>query len=219
MTDALFLYGGWPGHAPDDVAEWAVEQMRDLGMTVTATQDPFRLERDLTGHDLIVIGWTQALTTEDLTDRQEQSLLHAVSLGTGVAGWHGMTASFRASLAYSLVTGSSFLEHPGGEASQVDYPVTFLDREHPATTGIEDFRVATEQYYLQVDPNVHVLAQTVFTGEHLPWLDGVVMPVAYAHTWGRGRVFYQTIGHRLSDLQAPPVTQLVRQGLTWAART
>lgn len=219
MTDVLYLYGGWPGHCPEAVAEWALAQMEDLDMRVTATQDPFRLEQDLTRYDLIVIGWTQALTTEDLTDKQELSLLRAVSLGTGVAGWHGMAASFRSSLAFSLVTGSSFLEHPGGEASHVRFPVTIVDRDHPATRGIEDFTVATEQYYLHVDPTVQVLAETVFSGEHLPWLDGAVMPVAYAHAWGDGRVFYETVGHELADLQAPAVTQLVRQGLTWAART
>ncbi len=219
MTDVLFLYGGWPGHEPDAVAEWAIEQMRDLGMRVDATKDTFTLEQDLTGYDLLVIGWTQALTTEDLTDKQERSLLHAVSHGTGVAGWHGMTASFRSSLAFSLVSGASFLEHPGGEASEVEYPVHFVDRDHAVTQGIEDFTVATEQYYMHVDPSVHVLADTVFTGEYLPWLAGTRMPVAYAHSWGEGRVFYETVGHRLADLQAPQVTQLVRQGLTWAART
>jgi type 1 glutamine amidotransferase len=219
MTDVLFLYGGWPGHEPDAVAEWAVEHMRDLGMSVRATQDTFQLEQDLTRFDLLVIGWTQALTTEDLTDKQEQSLLHAVSQGTGVAGWHGMAASFRSSLAFSLVSGASFLEHPGGEASQVEYPVRFVDREHPATRGIDDFTVATEQYYMHVDPTVHALAETTFSGEHLPWLEGSVMPVAYAHSWGRGRIFYETVGHSLADLQIPQVTQLLRQGLSWAARS
>jgi type 1 glutamine amidotransferase len=219
MTNVLYLYGGWPGHEPEAVAEWALAEMDSLNMTVQPTRDPFVLERDLTGYDLIVIGWTQALTTEDLTDKQEQSLLHAVSQGTGVAGWHGMAASFRSSLAFSLVAGASFLEHPGGEAIKVKYPVSIVDPDHEITAGISDFVVATEQYYMHVDPTAHVVAETVFSGEHLPWLDGATMPVAFTHAWGAGRIFYEAVGHSLADLQAPEVTKLVRQGLRWAARS
>jgi type 1 glutamine amidotransferase len=71
---------------------------------------------------------------------------------------------------------------------------------------------------MHVDPTAHVVAETVFSGEHLPWLDGVTMPVAFAHSWGRGRVFYEAVGHSLTDLQTPEVTQLVRQGMRWATR-
>jgi uncharacterized protein len=219
MPNVLFIYGGWPGHRPYEVADWAVSLMEsDLGFTVDATTDPFRLEEDLASYDGIVIGWTQALTTEDLTDRQESSLLHAVANGTGVAGWHGMAASFRASLPFHFVTGSSFIEHPGGEGVPVPYPVTIIDRDHPVTAGLDDFKAASEQYYLHIDPTAHVLAETVFTGEHLPWLDGVTMPVAYVKTFGRGRVFYETVGHTPEDLRAPEVTRLVRQGIAWAVR-
>jgi len=219
VTNVLFLYGGWPGHRPYEVAEWATALMTDeLGFDVHATTHPFLLEGDLTGYDLIVFGWTQALTTEDMTDKQERSLLNAVSTGTGVAGWHGMTASFRASLPYHFVTGAAFIEHPGGEGVPVPYPVNIVDPDHEVTAGLKDFTAASEQYYMHVDPTVHVLAETVFSDEHLPWLDGVRMPVAYVKTFGAGRVFYETIGHTPEDLADPDVTRLVAQGMSWAAR-
>ena len=218
MKRALFLYGGWPGHQPYKVAAWARGLLTSLDFEVDEVQDTFRLEDDLTCYDLIVLGWTQALTTEDLSDAQERSLLTAVSKGVGVAGWHGMTASFRASLQYSLLIGGSFLEHPGGEGTPVPYPVFITDPGHPVTEGVTDFAAASEQYYMHVDPNNHVLAETVFTGEHIGWLDGARMPVAWARTWGAGRVFYNAIGHTPEDLQAPEVTRLVRQGMRWAAR-
>jgi type 1 glutamine amidotransferase len=218
MTRVLYLYGGWPGHFPYDVADWANGLMAELGFDVEETQDPHVLERDLTGYDLIVIGWTQAMTTEDLTDRAEQRLLDAVRAGTGLAGWHGMAASFRASLPYHFVTGAAFIEHPGGEGVEVPYRVEIADRGHEVTQGVSDFDVASEQYYMHVDPAVHVLAKTTFTGEHLPWLEGVVMPAAYVKRWGEGRVFYSAVGHLPKDLQIPEHERLVRQGLAWAAR-
>src|ERR1700739_3772806 len=56
VTKALYLYGGWPGHRPYDVAPWALDLMDGLGFEVEETQDPAVFERDLTPYDLIVIG-------------------------------------------------------------------------------------------------------------------------------------------------------------------
>lgn len=215
---ALYLYGGWPGHRPYDVADWAIAEMRSLDFTVDTINDPYRLEADLTGYDLIVIGWTQAHPTENLTTRQEDSLLHAVQHGTGVAGWHGMAASFRASLRYNHLVGGNCVSHPGGEGVEVPYTVTITDPDHPVTAGVADFDVASEQYYMHVDPTNHVLAETVFSGEHLPWIEGYRMPVAWTKTWGEGRVFYCSVGHYPKDLQTPDATRLVRQGMAWACR-
>jgi uncharacterized protein len=192
--------------------------MAELGFEVDEINDPYRLDADLTGYDLIVVGWTQALTTEDLPERAEQRLLEAVRQGTGFAGWHGMTAAFRASLPYNFLCGAAFVEHPGGEGVEVPYEVRIVDHDHEVTRGVEDFTVASEQYYMLMDPAVHVLATTTFSGEHLPWLDGVEMPAAYVKNWGEGRVFYVSVGHLPENLEAPQMTRLVRQGLAWAAR-
>jgi uncharacterized protein len=216
MTRVLYLYGGWPGHRPHEVAEWARGVMGDLGFEVDAIQDPHLFDQDLRPYDLLVIGWTQAMTTEDLTEAAERRLHEAVLAGTGLAGWHGMAASFRSSLQFSLLAGASFLEHPGGEG--VAYTIEIVDREHPVTEGVDDIEIVSEQYYMHVDPSAHVLATTRFSGEHFPWVEGVVMPAAYVRQWGDGRVFYASPGHDPSDLQIPGAERLIRQGLAWAAR-
>jgi uncharacterized protein len=215
---ALYLYGGWPGHYPYEVAKWANGLLGELGFDVDETQDPSRFEDDLTTYDLIVIGWTQYTTTEDLSDRAEARLREAVRSGTGLAGWHGMAASFRSSLQFSLLTGASYIDHPGGEGVPVPYTIEIVERDHPVTDGVSDFAIASEQYYMHLDPGVQVLARSTFTGEHWPWLDGVSMPAAYVRTWGEGRVFYASPGHLPEELQIPDAERLVRQGLAWAAR-
>jgi type 1 glutamine amidotransferase len=192
--------------------------MSDLDFDVEDITDPHLLDQDLRPYDLIVIGWTQALTTEDLTDAAERRLHEAVLAGTGLAGWHGMAAAFRSSLQFSLLSGASFLDHPGGEGVPVPYTINVVDHEHPVTQGIGDIEIASEQYYMQVDPSAHVLATTTFSGEPWPWLDGVVMPAVYVRTWGEGRVFYASPGHDPSELRIPGVERLIGQGLSWAAR-
>ncbi|RZK94892.1 MAG: ThuA domain-containing protein [Rhodococcus sp. (in: high G+C Gram-positive bacteria)] len=218
MTKVLYLYGGWPGHHPYDIAAWARDLFSELGYQVEESQDIFTLDRDLTGYDLIVLGWNNALTTEDLSDSQEKNLLDAVAAGTGIAAWHGAAAAFRASLKYHFLLGGDFVEHPAGEAYPQPYKVSITDREHEVTAGVEDFAVASEQYYMHVDPNNTVLAETEFSGEHLPWLEGLRSPVAWVRQWGAGRVFYHSIGHTPADLSEPNVRRLTKQGLRYAAR-
>jgi uncharacterized protein len=218
MTRVLYLYGGWPGHKPYEVAGWARPLFKELGFEVEETNDIFALDADLTGYDLIALNWNNALLSEGLTLAQETSLLTAVEQGTGVAAWHGAAAAFRTSLKYHWLIGGSFLEHPAGEGVKYPYSVSIVDRDHQITQGVEDFTVASEQYYMSVDPNNHVLAETTFTGDQLPWLEGKKMPQAWTRTWGAGRVFYSAVGHDLDDLENPAVTRLVAQGFAWAAR-
>lgn len=219
MSRILYLYGGWPGHTPYDIGSWTRTLLDEIGLTdVVETNDIFRLDADLSDYDLIILGWNNALTTEDLTDAQERSLLGAVRGGTGIAAWHGAAAAFRSSLQYHFMLGGDFLEHPGGEGYPQPYKVTITDPDHEVTRQVSGFDVASEQYYMQVDPNVHVLAETTFSDEHLPWLAGHRSPVAWVRTWGQGRVFYHSIGHFRSDLEDPNVRLLTKQGITWAVR-
>jgi hypothetical protein len=220
MTNVLYLYGGWPGHSPYGIADWTRQLVvGELGFEMEESQDIFTLDRDLTSYDLIILGWNNALTTEDLTDSQEDHLLEAVEGGTGIAAWHGAAASFRSSLKYHLVLGGDFLAHPAGEGYPHPYDVRIVDRDHEVTRGVNDFPVASEQYYMSVDPNNVVLAETTFDGEHYPWFDGLRSPVAWVREWGGGRVFYHSIGHATQDLAGDDVRRLTKQGIAWAART
>ena len=219
MPRVLYLYGGWPGHSPYAVADWAKGIFQELGFDrIEESNDIFTLDRDLTGYDLIVIGWNNAVTTETLTTSQEDRLLAAVAGGTGLAGWHGAGASFRSSLRYNWLLGGSFVAHPHGEGFPHPYQVQITDHSHEVTRGVRDFAVRSEQYYMQVDPNIHVLAETVFDGDPFPWLDGHKSPVAWVRPWGSGRVFYHSIGHDTGNLADPNIRTLTKQGLQWAVR-
>ncbi|WP_053351541.1 ThuA domain-containing protein [Leucobacter musarum] len=215
---ALYLYGGWPGHNPYGVAEWARNLLEELGFEVVESNDIFALDQDLTGFDLIVNNWNNALLSETLTPSQEQHLLGAIEQGTGFVSWHGGGAAFRGSVMYHMMLGADVFYHPAGEGVRHPYPVRVTDGTHEVSQGVTDFQAASEQYYMNVDPRNHVLLETTFDGEHMPWLDGQVMPQAWVKTWGEGRVFYSALGHYLEDLTVPSVERLMRQGITWAAR-
>ncbi|MAM84422.1 MAG: hypothetical protein CL472_07085, partial [Acidobacteria bacterium] len=75
----------------------------------------------------------------------------------------------------------------------------------------------SEQYYLNYDPAVEVLATTTFSGEFHPWRKNVVMPVVFTTTHGEGRVFYSSLGHTADELEIPNVRLILTRGLLWAA--
>ena len=226
MTEksALMVWGGWEGHVPDEAtalfAPWLEEQGYDVEVsdTLTVYEDLDRL-RSL---DLVVPVWTQGTITQE----QERNLLEAIWSGVGVAGWHGcMADSFRMSTDYQFMVGGQWVAHPGGF---IDYEVNILDTGDPITAGLGDFELHTEQYYMHVDPNNKVLATTTFKGDQpvggrspydCPWIDGTVMPVVWKRTWGKGRVFYSSIGHKIEDLVVPEANTIIKRGMLWASRS
>jgi hypothetical protein len=45
----------------------------------------------------------------------------------------------------------------------------------------------------------------------------VVMPVTWTKMWGKGRVFYTSLGHQADVVAQPEVIGMITRGLVWAA--
>ncbi len=207
MKKALIVWGGWEGHEPKQVAEILAEVLRGKGfcVDVSNTLDSFADYEKLKTYDLIVPEWTMGT----IKPEQLNPLLAAIREGTGIAGLHGgMGDSFRSETEYQYMVGGQWVAHPGGDG--VTYTVHILDKSHPITYGIDDFQVTSEQYYMHIDPAIKVLATTNF--------GDVVMPVAWTKTYGKGRVFYCSLGHTASIVKMPPVLSIMANGMVWAAR-
>jgi hypothetical protein len=210
----LIVWGGWPGHEPkqtvDVFAPWLAEQGFDV--EISSSLDSYLDAEKMKGLSLIV----QAVTMGTITPQQERGLRDAVRGGVGLAGWHGGLAdSFRANPEYEFMVGGSWVAHPG---NILDYTVTITKRDDPIMKGLSDFRMKSEQYYMLVDPGVEVLATTTFSGETLPAIKGVVMPVVWRKLYGKGRVFNSTLGHVAGDFNVPEAKEIMKRGLLWAAR-
>jgi hypothetical protein len=217
---ALIVWGGWEGHQPRQVAEVFARVLRDDGfdVQVSDTLDAFRDGAHLASLNLIVPVWTMGT----ITDEQAKPVFKAVAEhGVGIAGCHGgMCDAFRNNTEWQFMTGGQWVSHPGNDG--VRYTVRLGPETSPITEGIDDFGVATEQYYMHVDPAVKVLAHTVFPtpgvdGPHVP--NGEVrMPVIWTKRYGRGRVFYNSLGHQASIVESGPCLTIMRRGFAWAAR-
>ncbi len=210
---ALFVWGGWEGHEPkqcvDIFAPWLEKQ--GFEVEISHTLDAYLDAQKMRSLDLIV----QVFTMGRITPEQEKGLLEAVKSGVGLAGWHGGLAdSFRGNTAYQFMVGGQWVAHPGGI---IDYEVHIAAPKDPIMAGLSDFRMHSEQYYMHVDPAVDVLAVTTFSGKYAPWIEGVVMPVVWKKRYGKGRVFYTSLGHVARDFDVPEARTIVQRGMLWAA--
>ncbi len=214
MKSALFVWGGWEGHEPKQCVDIFAPLLQEQGyeVEISDTLDSYLDQDRMRSLSLVVQVWTMGT----ITNEQEKGLLEAIEGGVGFAGWHGgMGDSFRNNVDYQFMVGGQWVVHPGGV---IEYKVNIINHDDPSTAGLEDFRMKSEQYYMHVDPSNEVLATTTFGGERVPWIEGVVMPVVWKRRWGRGRVFYSSVGHVAQDFDVPEAREIVRRGMLWASR-
>ena len=215
---ALILCGGWDGHEPQLVAARFREFLESENFDVSVAEEISVLEdkERLLALHLFVPVWT--MYDGKLPDTSVDPLLEVVGSGVGVAGCHGgMCDAFRTSVKWQFLTGANWVSHPGGDG--VRYRINIKSKSNPITEGIEDFDVASEQYYLHVDPANEVLATTRFPT--VKWYHSANgefdMPQVWTRRWGHGRVFYNALGHHNDVFDIPQAWELMKRGMLWAA--
>ena len=134
--------------------------------------------------------------------QQVDALISAVEGGKGYVGIHGATATFWNSEHYLDFIGTKFTRHDPYKVFRVE----ITDPAHPITQGVTAFDVEDELYECDGDySRLHVL------------MEAEGHPLAYTRTVGRGRVYYNALGHDQQSLRHPSVKRLLRQGIIWAA--
>ena len=215
---ALIVWGGWDGHEPQQVSEIFRKVLLEEGfeVEVSDTLESFSNMDKLMELSLIVPLWTMG----EIDGGYVKNVCDAVESGVGIAGCHGgMCDSFRMNTNWQFLTGAQWVEHPGNDG--VEYIVNIRkNSSSPIISGIDDFTVKSEQYYIHYDPAVNILATTRFPlvdGPHAA--NGVVdVPVVFTKLWGKGRVFYNSLGHVANVFDVPQALQLMRNGFVWAAK-
>tara|TARA_Y100000389_G_scaffold52224_1_gene48051 strand:- start:220 stop:963 length:744 start_codon:yes stop_codon:yes gene_type:complete len=209
----LIVYGGWKGHQPEIFANKIAAWLKDKDAKVTLSESTkiFTNEDLMRQVDLII----QHITMSKMSGSESRALQEAVKRGVGLAGCHGgLGDAFRNNTEYQYMIGGQFVKHPGG---QVDYTVNITAPENPLVMDIKDFALHSEQYYMHIDPAITILATTQFTGENDAWIEGIEIPVVWTKPYGKGRIFYSSLGHNEEDFDIPQVWEIITRGITWAA--
>lgn len=211
---SVFILSG-PNHGFDKSAPIIRDSLSgQKNLSVTLTEDKSILASpELARHDVCVLGsgFTRrerqadgsSKLVDELTDAQANGLFAFVRGGKGLIGIHG-TGWWIGGEAVSLIGGHANWHPPG-----LEFSVQVEDRRHPITQGLSDFTVQDEIYMSAWDPSIHVLATATWSEKK--------HPMAWTHAYGKGRVFYTTLGHGPGTFENAAVQQLIANAARWAA--
>ena len=147
----------------------------------------------------------------------------AVRGGTGLVVLHAADNAFRGWVEFEKMVALLWREGTGHGRFH-EFPVTIVDREHPITRGLADYRTTDELYHRLVhmhDAAYHVLATAFSSAESGG--TGRQEPVHVLTQYGRGRVFHQVLGHvwpgspDMSAFENEGFQKTTLRGSEWAA--
>jgi len=223
----IYVYGGMEGHSPKESVDFFVPILEKEGAIVKVYNNfsVYEDEELMKEADLIIQVFTDAFSSDPrMNENQFKGLRNALINGTGFAGWHGGLADSSPNPLYHFIVGGDFVSHPGElkDMKTAEFGVKIYDSQDYITNGVSDFKITnSEQYYMMIDPNVKVLAVSEFklnnwqTNENE--IKGSIMPVIWKKNFGKGRVFYSSLGHYLREFEIPEVLTIQMRGFRWAS--
>jgi uncharacterized protein len=188
-------------HASIPAAQRFLRSQAGLHVVVlarVAQLDPARLR----GADAVVFASTSGSPPFSATGRR--ALLRFVRDGGAFVGLHAAGATYSGWPGYGRLIGTRFSGHaPYGPTG-----VVVTGRDDAITRGLPSrFETRDESYRFTSRPRAHVLLAAAAPGRP---------PLAWTRRYGRGRVFYDALGHPIAAWSDPVRDGIVARGLAWA---
>jgi uncharacterized protein len=150
----------------------------------------------------------------------KKSLADFVSSGKGLAGVHSATDTYARWKDYNQMMGGSFDGHPW----HTKVPIKNLEPKHPLNAAFDgkDFEITDEIYQFRADTaqpterkfllSLDTTKMDVSKGKRK---DGLY-PVSWVSTFGKGRTFYCSLGHREEIFWNPAILKHYLAGIQYA---
>jgi type 1 glutamine amidotransferase len=110
-----------------------------------------------------------------------------------------------------------------GHGPQAPIAVTFVDRAHPITAGLDDWRTSSEELYNNISGKLYETAAPLARGQQTVTPKGAKEPRSddYVIAWtnvynGKARVFATTLGHNNTTVEDDRYLTLIARGLLWS---
>lgn len=162
---------------------------------------------------------------EKKVERLQKSLMSFVKGGKGFVGIHAATDTFYNWPEYGDMIGAYFDGHPWGSGHEVSVKVEPGQEKHPLVAMFEgknvDFKEEIYQFREPYDSKkLHMLLRIDPEKTNMK-VDGIKRTdndfgVSWARSWGKGRVFYCSLGHNDDMYWHPEVVRHYLAGIQWA---
>ncbi|MBN1480365.1 ThuA domain-containing protein [candidate division KSB1 bacterium] len=153
---------------------------------------------------------------QDISEAEKKAFLDMVNKGKGLVFLHHSLASYQSWSDFLKIQGGRYHLEPADASLKSSYKhdveinVSIIDRDHPVTKGISDFRIHDEVYgNFEVLPTVHPLLKT-----NHPESNEII---GWANVVGPSKIVYVQLGHDHFAYQNENYRQLVHQAIKWVA--
>ena len=208
------------GHAFETNQFYKVfEDAPDIILTTaenTRSNAPAYERGDLLSYDAVVL----YDMPNAITEAQKAGFLSLFGHGVGLVVLHHALVSYQHWPEYERIIGGHYPESDGksgtvttevGFKHGVEEQIVILAKNHPITTGMDDFTILDEIYWgFRVGADVTPLITTTQpkSGKPLGWY----------RTEGKSRVVYLQLGHDHTAYDNPNYRQLVACSIRWVSR-
>ena len=203
----------YPGHKWKETAPAMAAILRqDPRLEVRVVEDPnFLGSPELKTYDAIFLNYMNWEVPAPGAEARK-NFQECVSAGAGLVLEHYACGAFQDWPEFRNLAGRAYDPKLRGHDPFGAFRVEIAKVDHPVTKGLKPFDTPDELYTcLAGDRPVEVLATARSK------VDGKDYPMAFAFTYGKGRVFHCVLGHDVKALVNPPVAELYRRGTAWAA--
>lgn len=186
---------------------------------VTVTQDVGAFTREnLKNYSAVMFYTTGELP---FTEEEKSALVDFLKSGHGFVGVHSATDTLYEWDDYLKIIGGYFNNHPWHQLVTIDVVdpnsklVNFLGKSFQITDEIyqiADFQADTSHVLLRLDPHSVDLTKP---GVHLRYYG---WPVAWTRSFGKGRVYYNSLGHEEAVWNDPRYQKMLLQAIKWVMR-
>ncbi|HID23440.1 MAG TPA: ThuA domain-containing protein [Planctomycetaceae bacterium] len=202
----------WKGHLWKETApalRRVIEQ--DPRLEVRIVEDPAFLACEaVRDYDVIVLHFKN-YDPVPRESRVKARLLQAVKSGTGLVVLHFACGAFEDWPEYRELVGKVW-DRKNTHDPYRRFTVRIVAPDHAITRGMKDFQTTDELYIcLEGERPVDLLAtaRSITTGKD--------HPMAFAFTYGQGRVFHTPLGHNVQAITGAGPAELIRRGTAWVA--
>lgn len=194
------------------------QTLADAGMAVEVTErpdlvDPLSLQRV----DVILSNWNtfgRHVTVTQWPETLKDAVLEHIHSGKGFAVVHAGGSCFYDWEAFQKLIGATWGKGTGHGPIH-EFTVAIADREHPVTSGLDDFKTTDELWHrMVVNGEMHVLAEAFSAADKGG--TGRKEPVAFTTQFGKGRCFNLVLGHDARAMRNPGFQALLVRGVRWA---
>lgn len=186
---------------------------------VTVTQDVGAFTKEnLKNYTAVMFCTTGELP---FTDEEKSALVYFLKSGHGFVGVHSAAYTLYEWGVYSQIIGGYSFDHPWHQLVTVNVVdpnsklVNSLGKSFQITDEIyqiDDFRADTSHVLLALDPTSVDLKKPGVRQRYYGW------PLAWTRVFGKGRVYYNGLGHEAAVWNDPRYQDMLLKGIKWVMR-